>query len=220
MNPKFIYVFDALCSWCYAFHTELKKTLTTYDNYDLEVINGGMFIGNNDLRASDIAAPDGLRTMYQSVIDYGGAEITDKYIESLLIAQNPIISSRQPAQGICVFKDLNSNPRTQLEFVHDLQKQMYVDGVNPNSNEYFTNVLPLYDLDQEPFLEKLYSEHYQQKADEDFHYAKQLQVNSYPQLFIQYSDYDYFLLAKGYTKTDDINKRVESTHAEFLAQQN
>lgn len=40
--PKFLYVADPMCSWCYGFSPELRAFLSHFPNYDLDIVLGGL----------------------------------------------------------------------------------------------------------------------------------------------------------------------------------
>lgn len=208
MNPKFIYVFDSLCSWCYAFHPELMKTLNDFSDYDVRLITGGMFTGNQRKHALDLVPANKVSSMYKHVIDYGKAEISPKYINQLVIEDNYYLDSERTSTGFVVFRYEKSNPLVQLDFVHETQKQMYIDGINPNSDEYYTNVLPKFNVDSEHFFKKLKDKYYQDEAIEDWQEALQLQATSFPQLFLQTSRDQYYLISKGYSKYEELKPRI------------
>lgn len=43
MNPpKFLYIADPMCSWCYGFSPELRAFLSRFPSYDLDIVLGGL----------------------------------------------------------------------------------------------------------------------------------------------------------------------------------
>ncbi|MBI3712107.1 MAG: DsbA family protein [Burkholderiales bacterium] len=40
--PKFLYIADPMCSWCYGFSPELRAFLSHFPNYDLDIVLGGL----------------------------------------------------------------------------------------------------------------------------------------------------------------------------------
>ncbi|HET8830003.1 MAG TPA: DsbA family protein, partial [Pelobium sp.] len=46
---EIIYVYDALCGWCYGFSDVMTKLYHEYKNdFDFEVISGGMILGDRE----------------------------------------------------------------------------------------------------------------------------------------------------------------------------
>lgn len=43
---KIYYIFDALCGWCYGFNKPMKEFYSCHKNIEIEVISGGLFVGN------------------------------------------------------------------------------------------------------------------------------------------------------------------------------
>ncbi len=216
MNPKFVYVFDSLCSWCYAFHPQLLKVIEHYSSYDLRLVSGGMFIGPNRKHALDLISPSEVKTMYDRVKEIGKANISDKYINDLVLKDNYYLDSERTSKGLAVFRTYQHGPVKELEYIERTQIQMYVDGVNPNADAYFTNVLPHFGIENEhEFLVSLKEAGIEQEARSDYQYAQQLQVDAYPQLFLQTGETDYYLIAKGYTESDQVIKTVEAVLKEI-----
>lgn len=40
--PKFLYIADPMCSWCYGFSPELRAFLSRFPSYDLDIVLGGL----------------------------------------------------------------------------------------------------------------------------------------------------------------------------------
>lgn len=40
--PKFLYIADPMCSWCYGFSLELRAFLSRFPSYDLDIVLGGL----------------------------------------------------------------------------------------------------------------------------------------------------------------------------------
>lgn len=212
---KLIYVFDALCSWCYAFHPQLKMVLQEYPDFDLQMVNGGMFRGQNRRSALDMIDPNQVQEMYRPLREHGQAEISDKYMKELVVGKNYYLDSERPARGICQFRDQRSDTRKQLEFVYLLQRGMYVDGIDPNSDEYFSSVLPKFDIDSDSFLSEVDDFKFQNEAQGDFRLAAEYGVDSYPQLIYQTDADTYYLIAKGFTPSEDIKNRIQVIQQEI-----
>ncbi len=41
-SPKFLYIADPMCSWCYGFSPELRTFLSHFPHYDLDIVLGGL----------------------------------------------------------------------------------------------------------------------------------------------------------------------------------
>ena len=58
MKPLLIYCYDAYCGWCYGFSPVIKKIAEEYkDKLDIEVLSGGMMIGEGKMPIEKIGTP-------------------------------------------------------------------------------------------------------------------------------------------------------------------
>ena len=65
-KPRIIYFFDTLCGWCYGFSPVIKQIADKYgDEFDFEVISGGMMMGERVQPASVMA--DYILNAYKTV---------------------------------------------------------------------------------------------------------------------------------------------------------
>ena len=74
-NGKFsiIYVYDALCGWCYGFSPVIKQVFEKYQaQFDFEVISGGMILGERQGPIGEVAAY--IKGAYKTVEDTTGVK--------------------------------------------------------------------------------------------------------------------------------------------------
>src|SRR6476469_261652 len=100
---KFIYVYDALCGWCYGFSPVIKKVFEVYkDEADFEVISGGMVIGERE------GFPDEQTSKYilgaiPRVEEMTGVKFSDGYKQKLA-DRTMYQSSLKPSVALAVYK--------------------------------------------------------------------------------------------------------------------
>ena len=208
MNPILIYCYDAYCGWCYGFSPVLKKIAADFKNQlDVEVLSGGMMIGDNKMPIEKIGPY--IQTAYKRVEELTGIKFGEDF---LWHTANPdksdwVMNSEKPAIALCIFKEIY--PEQQLNFASDLQYALNYEGRDLDDNEAYRHLLEKYNIPAEDFYTKLKSEEYKEKAHYEFTLCKQLNVDSYPQVLIQLSENKFFNLAKGFTAYKDVKERVE-----------
>ncbi len=214
MNPTLIYCYDAYCGWCYGFSPVIKRIWEEYkDKFSFEVLSGGMIIGEQVRPINFIAGY--IRNAYKRVEELTGIKFGEDFLWHI---NNPEesdwhMNSEKPAIALCIFKEIY--PDRQIEFATDLQYALNYEGRDLDDDEAYRHLLEKYSLQPEAFYPKLKSEDHKEQAYYEFALCKQLQVEGYPQVFIQLEESKFYLLAKGYTTYEDVKARIENVLAEY-----
>lgn len=214
MKPILIYCYDAYCGWCYGFSTVIKKIAADYkDRLDVEVLSGGMLIGDQVMPIEKIAAL--IQAEYPRVEELTGIKFGDDYLWHI---NNPdksdwVMNSEKPAIALCILKEYY--PERQLEFATDLEHALKYEGRDLNDDEAYRHLLDKYNIQAEAFYTKLKEEEYKEMAHYEFALMKQLQVTGYPTVFLQTGDTRFVMVARGYTDYETLHKRIENIFAEL-----
>ena len=198
MNPILIYCYDAYCGWCYGFSPVMKKIAADFKGrVDIEVLSGGMMIGDNKMPIEKIGPY--IQSAYKRVEQLTGIEFGKDF---LWHTANPdksdwVMNSEKPAIALCIFKEYY--PEQQLDFASDLQYALNYEGRDLDDDEAYRHLAAKYNLPEEDFFLKLKSELYKEKAYYEFALCKQLSVDSFPQVLLQFNESKFYLLAKGFT---------------------
>jgi len=211
MKPKVIYVYDALCGWCYGFSPVIKSIYERYqDRFDFEVISGGMMLGNKT-GPIEVIAPY-IKSAYHTVEATTGISFGEGFLKQVDRGEM-ILDSEKPAIGLSVFKSYY--PDKAVLFAHDIQDCINFEGKEPNDEDMYRYVAVNFGIDPDEFIYKMHEEHYKQAAYYDFALAKQLQVTGFPAAFIQSADNHFYMIAKGYTPLQDLEARIEKVWEEI-----
>lgn len=209
MKPTIIYVYDGLCSWCYGFESQMKELFSTYKNtHDFHFVSGGMFPEAQQKRIKSLVGEQ-FREAYNRVMEYSGAIITEKYLGGLVEQENYIVNSDQTARAFSTFKSYGKNEEEQLAFIIEMQNNIYQNGLNPNGEELYRTTAQHFNLPADEFVEKMKSEAIRKSVVEDYTYARDLHVNSFPQVFLKTPDGQYFQIVKGYSKAEQISEIIQ-----------
>ena len=214
-KPGLIYCYDAYCGWCYGFSPVIKRIAEEYaDKFSFEVLGGGMIVGEQVRPISLIAGY--IKNAYKRVEELTGIKFGDDFLWHI---NNPEesdwhMNSEKPAIALCIFKEIY--PERQIEFATDLQSALNYEGRDLDDDEAYRHLLEKYGIQAEAFYPKLKSEEYKEQAYHDFAVCKHLQVEGFPQVFIQLEETKFHLMAKGYTSYEELKARIDNVLTETM----
>ncbi|WP_423148284.1 DsbA family protein [Rubrolithibacter danxiaensis] len=210
-NIKVIYVYDALCGWCYGFSPVIKAVYEKYSaQTDFEVISGGMITGERT-GPIGVVAPY-IKTAYRTVEETSGTTFGEAFLK-VLERGELILDSEKPSIALSVFK--STHPEKAVLFAHALQNEFYFNGRDLNEEELYRYIAVNFGLDPDEFIYKMQLEQFKQDAYYDFALARQLEVNGYPSVLIQNSDTHFYLIARGYTDLETLELRIQNVLSEI-----
>jgi putative protein-disulfide isomerase len=215
-KPILIYCYDAYCGWCYGFSPIIKKIAEEYSfQLDVEVLSGGMMIGENKMPIEKIGPY--IQGAYKRVEEVTGIKFGDDF---LWHTANPdksdwVMNSEKPAIALCIFKEIY--PERQLEFAGDLQYALNYEGRDLDDDEAYKHLLEKYTISKNDFYTKLKSDEYKEKAYYEFALCKQLNVDSYPQVLIQLHSNKFYLITKNFSTYEEVKKGIEKALTEIKA---
>lgn len=207
-KAKLIYVFDAYCSWCYGFGPVVEKIIENFsDDLDSEVISGGMIQEDIPLRQMADRFPDP-ESVFGRITQMTGQPIAPQYIDML---RNPndveyTFNSIYPARALSTLKYFS--PDRNIEQANSIQDLIFKKGKDLTKTKSYKKVAEKFGIEWPAFVHRLESENSLEDARYEFHLSRQLEVTSYPAVFIQTGDQYFHLIARGYTAYDDMEKRI------------
>ena len=216
MKPTLIYCYDAYCGWCYGFSPVIKKIAAEYkDKLDIEVLSGGMMIGEEVMPIEKIGPY--IQSSYKRVEELTGIKFGEDFLWHI---NNPdksdwVMNSEKPAVALSILKEYY--PERQLEFATDLQYALHYEGRDLDDDVAYHHLLDKYAIQPEAFYSKLQSEEYKEMAYYEFALMKQLQVNGYPTVFVQTDELKFVMVARGFTAYEDLKQRIENVLKETAA---
>lgn len=209
---KLIYVYDAHCSWCFAFSKVILDIQEKYaDTFDFEVLSGGMIIGDRIGPIKD-AAPPNILEIYERIESFTGAKFGKEYLAKVQQGDT-LRNSEIPAVALSTFK--KHQPDKALTFAHQLQKKLFVDALEIDDKALYQSLATEFDLDETAFYQDMQLPEAMEAARYEFALAKQLQVTGYPQLLVQTDETHFYLIARGYTDFETLDERVGKVLAEL-----
>ncbi len=205
-KPKIIYFFDVLCGWCYGFSPVIKKLAEKYqDDFDFEVVSGGMVTGERVQPASFMA--NYILKAYKQVESTAGVEFGEPFFD-MLREGTRIQSSFEPSLVMITFKQIL--PKKAVFFAHDLQVLNYYKGSDLNDFSVYQSTVEKYGIDWLSFKEKLESEAMKKLTYSDFEISGAYEVTGFPTVFFENEKVSSPLSRgyQGFDQLDDIMQQV------------
>jgi len=116
---KVIYVYDALCGWCYGFSPVISKLHERHqEELEFEVLSGGMVTGERIGPIGEVAGY--ISQAYKDVERAAGVTFGEGFLKGILAEGSAIFTSIPPAVALTVFKQ--HQPKKAVPFAARLQK--------------------------------------------------------------------------------------------------
>jgi len=197
---KVIYVYDALCGWCYGFSTVMNVFCEKYQNeVDFEVISGGMITDNRIGPIGEVASY--ILSAYTDVELATGIKFGEKFLNNTLKIGTAIFTSLPPAIAMSVFRSIN--PHKTVQFASRLSRAIYYDGVDPENLEAYGQIAAEFGIILAEFKAKIQDQVNLKLVNIEFQKSRDLGVTGFPTLFVQNKD-QYFTLARGYVNLETL----------------
>lgn len=211
-RKKLVYVYDALCPWCYAFTPVVEALAAHYaDRFDHEVLSGGMIREERVRMVGGREEAGRLRESYRSIEELTGARFGEAFYTA--IAHNTRrLDSEPPAIALAAFRTLES-PVSELQFAHAILKGVFWEGGDPNSEHFYHSVAERLGLDAAALLVAMHKPEARDAARYDFALARQLGADAFPRLYLQTAEDYLHLIAKGYTPFEQVRRVVDAIEA-------
>ncbi|MCC6281022.1 MAG: DsbA family protein [Saprospiraceae bacterium] len=206
MELKIIYLYDALCGWCYGFSPVMQRIHEKYaGQIEFEVMSGGMIMG---LRAGPIGevAPY-IAKAYTDVENATGIKFGAPFLEQILAPGTAIFSSEMPGIAMTVFR--KQRPEQVMEFAHVLQNALYSSGIELSIAENYIPLVESFGLSGPEFVEALQNEENRYETMLEFQTVANWGVNGFPTVLLKpASDHQYYMIARGYTSFERLDEVI------------
>lgn len=203
---SFYYFFDTLCGWCYGFSSVIQKIYCKYsDDYDFEIISGGLNLGEK-VGAIGIIAPYIKQGAWKQVANRTGAPFGDGFLKNSLEEGSMILNSLPPAIAMSIVK--NELPEKSFEFGNLLHKAVFEDGLHPEDNLSYGKYAELVGFDAKDFTDKMQDANYIAAAKSDFERTRELGVTGYPTILLKKGE-RFSAVNSGYQEYGQVSSTIE-----------
>ena len=203
-KPKVFYVYDALCGWCYGFGRVMKQFYADYkEQFDFEVISGGMITGDNVRPISGMA--EYIRHAMPRLEHVSGVEVGEPYKTGILDKGTYITNSLPPSVALVILKE--QAPGEQVPLARAIQHLHFVEGKDLNEVETYLPLAKEYGLAEADFKKKFTDEQYAARAQEEFELVQRWKITGFPAVVLQKGE-QLYLVARGYLPYDQLQETV------------
>ena len=203
-RPTLLYVMDPLCGWCYGFSPVVMKLQERYEAVmDFRVVPGGMVTGTRVEPVSEKA--DYILQAYKRVEEMTGVKFGDPYLDRLREGST-ISASEPPCRALHLFFTLH--PDKAVEYAHQLQRAIYLDGYDWNDGETYSHLARLFGLDAKDFMKQWESEEARYAVQQEFQWVQAAGINGFPCVVVEKSE-QYYLVSQGYRPLEDMEAVIE-----------
>jgi len=202
---RLLYVFDALCGWCYGFSSVMDQLHDEFSSsLPFEVISGGMVIGSKVGPIKEVAGY--IADSYKTVEEKTGVKFGRDFLDGTLKSGQVIFDSFPPAKALRIFKEFK--PEETIQFASEIQRATFYDGMDPGDFDLYSRMVEKYGVSKQDFKILWNSVDYDVRTREEFILASQLNVSGYPTVFFE-AESKYHKIASGYTSFSVLRDRLE-----------
>lgn len=239
-KKKLVYVYDALCPWCYGF-TGVVRSLQEYygDHFDYEVLSGGMYRGDGVKTVGGVEEARRLREAYGRIEEMTGASFGERFFEfvaagerrldselaAVALAAFRIVTSRGEAaidesdpedegSGFESGRDQSGFGPSELDFAHAVLRAVFQRGGDPTKTGFYEDVAVELGLDPAALSAAMESNEARDGAAYDFALVRQLGADGFPRLYLQTAEDYLHLLAKGYAPFEQVHRIIETIESD------
>lgn len=203
-KDKIIYIYDALCGWCYAMADVMKKTIDKYsDEFEFEILSGGMVTGDRAGRIGDKF--DYINKAYKTVENHTGAKFGPKFLKELKKGDLEM-SSIEPSKALTAIKKIN--PEFSFNFAHSLQNAIYFEGKSLSDEENLASMAKENGIEKEQFLKYYNSNEINKATENEFEFVSKLGISGFPTILLEKNE-EFYLIARGYQHFIDLNNIIK-----------
>jgi len=193
-RPELIYVYDALCGWCYGFSPVITRLYEDYkDRLDFLVLSGGMVRGDSIGPVSQISSY--IKKVYKTVEQTCGVKFGEKYLNDFLENEDAVLTSIPAARAMAVFR--LEKPQLSVVFASRLQKGLFHDGMLCDDTASMGEMAAEFGLDAQQFISKMDANDITTIIDNEFKIVKDMGINGFPSLLLRKGE-KMEPIAKGY----------------------
>ena len=181
MAQQLIYIYDPMCSWCYANGGNMVKMAHRYGMHiPITILSGGMVLGDNEKKIGEWASF--LTKEYDKITQHTGAIFGDAFRSNILNEGSYQLSSFWPSVALTAFKSIE--PNKAIEFAHRIQQAFYLEGQSLNSFHTYKRLAREFGLDGERFAALMQMDECQKFTIDEFQTVSKWGISSFPTLVL------------------------------------
>ncbi len=202
---QLIYVYDALCGWCYGFSPVIEAFAERHQaEFTVQVVSGGMVLGERIGPIGEVAPY--ISWAYKDVEKATGVTFGQHFLEHTLKEGSAIFTSEPAAKALAAFRQ--QLPKQSLAFAARLQKAIYYEGTPPLEWAAYGQMAAEFGLEANAFVAALSTPEIEEAAKQDFALANKLGVQGFPTVFLK-KDNQLYKLGSGYMPLETLEANYQ-----------
>lgn len=197
--PKFIYVMDPMCSWCWAFHHTTEVLAAHYPAFEWHYLMGGL-APDSDLPMPQ-AMQEKIQTIWHEINQRTGTPFNHQFWQN----NTPRRSTYPACRAVITAESLQAGASKKM--IHAIQQAYYQQAQNPSDTDTLLQLAAQLQLDTQAFEALLTSDEIQQALEQQISIAHSLGAQGFPSLYLQCGD-QIHPLSYGYAGPEKILERV------------
>jgi putative protein-disulfide isomerase len=200
---KLIYVYDALCGWCYGFTPVIQQLQQQFkDELEFEILSGGMLLNSNRRAAS--AMYTYLQEAHHRVEETTGVVFGTAFLNEYLQTDD-MMDSEKPGVALTVFKQYQ--PENAISFAHDMQLALNYHGQSLNTDTVYSQLAEKYNIPVQEFIEKINDKQNRNATYAEFNQVQQWGITAFPAAIVDTGE-QLYLIARGYTPIEHVIEAI------------
>lgn len=200
-----IYVYDALCGWCYGFSPVMQQLYEKYKKeMDFTVLSGGMVTGERVGPIGQVAGYIG--EAYKTVEETTGVKFGEGFLNGILKTGTAIFTSIPASRAMTVFKSYQ--PEHAVAFAGALQKAIYFDGIEPEDWEAYGTYAAAFGIEPKHFVFQMQQNKFVDETDEAFQQVAQWGIQAFPSVILA-TPKKLYLIAQGYQPFEPLDATIQ-----------
>jgi len=194
------YIYDPMCSWCYAFNNTFEELKNNLDSdMDIVYVAGGLAPFSNEDMA--ISMQEKLQGIWNQITLFNGTKFNHDFWKN----NKPRRSTYLSCLAVISAKLQNK----ELQMIAQIQKAYYIDAKNPSNEDTLINCAKEINLDIEKFEKDISSKNTLELFQNDLDKKRSLNVNSFPSLVLQ-NDKNIYPIAIDYNNSNNMLMQIEN----------
>jgi len=204
-TTEFIYIGDAMCSWCWGFSSTIAKLEERF-TIPIRFINGGLRPGPNGQPLDD-----GLRSYLRRAWEHVGQASGQPFDLEALETRNAdwVYDTELPAIAIVAMRELDEHQ--VLTFYFRLQRAFYAEGIDITDRAVYADLVKEFDVNLDSFEKLMGAANTRLAAYEDFEEARAMGITGFPALLLRTGE-EMATVTKGFAPFD----KIEQPLVEYL----
>lgn len=200
-----IYVYDALCGWCYGFSPVIQQVHEKYkEEMDFTVLSGGMVTGERIGPIGQVAGY--IKEAYKTVENTTGVKFGEGFLNGILKEGKAIFTSIPASRALTVFKSYQ--PENAVAFASDLQKAIYFDGIIPENLDVYGKYAADFGIEPKHFVLQMQQNKFIDETNEEFQQVAKWGIQGFPSV-IMATPQKLYLIAQGYQPFEQLDETIQ-----------